>query len=188
MAKGATTPVPADTTSDTVATTEPVEGTLVPSNAYPKLRQMLDILRLESAQSNRGSEFVMEIMERILAAESFEQIFAEQESGMVSGKDFAGRPFLLHGDNIEVMPSRFESLPFYFLLKVTALDTGEEVVLNCGGMTFVATLHGLRQNGYFENPEYPDGRTLVLSATPSPQGAYLSLRPYVVKTSGRAKN
>jgi hypothetical protein len=163
-----------------------VEGTLEETGKdLPMLRSMMQQLAMEAEldASDLSTDFVMELMEGILNAGSAEEIFAAQETGMMSGKDFAGRPFYLSSDNIQVRRTSFEGkgLPFYFMLKVVEVATGEEVVVNCGGQTFLAALQGLRNIDYFDaTEENPMGRAISLVSHASPAGAYLTIAPYRV--------
>jgi hypothetical protein len=165
---------------------ESVTGTVVSTfENHPKLRAMVIALgnetRLQGA-STSADEFVMSLLEQILQAESFEDIFAAQENGgSIAGQDFTMRPFHLKGEDITILPSRLDTgFPFYALMQVTEQQTGETVAVNCGGKTFMAVLYGLRENGYFtaEKGCPPEGRSLMIKATESGDGAYLSLLPF----------
>jgi hypothetical protein len=135
-------------------------------------------------QANGPSDnsFVLGLLEQILAADGFDEIFAAQESGgSTSGQDFTMVPFLLKGEDVQFMQSRMGDFPFYALLTVTELQSGEQRAVNCGGQTFVTVLYGLREKGYFTTekgcPE--EGRSLMIKATPtSEEKAYLSLLPF----------
>lgn len=172
-------------------TDETTTGTVVETNdssKHPALRDMVRVMALEAEVSgaDKSDDFVMDVMENILQADSVEDIFAAQESGMISGKDFTARPFYLSTDGISIVRSNIEGggLPFYALLRVTEIATGEEVALNCGGKTFMAVLHALMKKDYFDvTDENPLGRSVVIIGTPSPAGAYLSLKPFVIKTA-----
>ncbi len=135
-------------------------------------------------QDGRGTaeEFVAGIMTNILNAETFEDVFAAQDSGGISGKDFTNRPFtILSNDDIIWAPSDLESspFPFYAIMKVHPLDDPDnEVSVSCGGLTFVATIYTLMKRGYFDAVKYPEGRSLILTSTDATNGAYLSLRPF----------
>jgi len=160
----------------------------------PMVRRMLQQLAMEASvdSTDLADDFVMQLLEGILNAESAEEIFEAQSNGMVSGKDFAGRPFYLSSDNIQVKKTAFtdgQGLPFYFILKVIAIDTGDEVILNCGGKTFMAVLQGLRNIDYFDvTDEYPMGRSIVLQSHNAPAGAYLTVAPYRVPAPPVAKS
>jgi hypothetical protein len=157
------------------------------SETHPRLAEMMKSIHLAASfdTSPGGNDFVMDLMEQILRATSEDEIFELQESGMVAGKDFAGRPFLIKAEDIQWKNAGQTyidqgAFPYYAIFKVTTMDTAEEVVVNCGGKTFVATIWALMNNndGDALSPErFPDGRPLVIKANPSPNGAYLTVAP-----------
>lgn len=180
--------------ADSVPAVVTKSTTDVAENERPNLSLMIRNLAAQAtfAETTGTDDFVMDIMEKILSAETEDEIFAAQEAGVISGKDFAGRPFRLLEEDIQWRKSTIqtpdvENLPIYALMKVTALDTGEEEMLGCGGKTFVATLFALIARDAFDTKKYPDGRTFVLRATATPSGSRLSLLPYKVPDSGKAK-
>jgi len=154
---------------------------------HPGLAAMIRGLAVEAsfAETNGDAEtFVLNIMEGILSAESEDEIFEAQEAGGTSGKDFANRPFTVNDSGIVWRISNIENdkgFPFYAMMTVTEIATGEEVTLTCGGKTFVCVLRALQMKGALKEP-----KPLVIISTPSPNGAFLSLRPYrVAKTTGK---
>jgi hypothetical protein len=163
---------------------ESVTGTVVSFDNHPRLRSMVVALGNEVlASPAEDDSFVMDLLEQILTAETFDDIFAAQESGgSVAGKDFTMRPFLLKGEDIVIRKSALDTgFPFYALLNVTELQTGNTVALNCGGKTFMSVLYGLRERGYFteEHDCPPEGRCFMLKATETSDArAYLSLLPF----------
>jgi len=161
---------------------------------FPFLAQMTATIKNEVANAamfGGQNDFVMGLMDRILNATDADEIFAAQESGLLAGKDFANRPFvIMDRDAIEWRDSGQANIEqggylYYAIIKVIPLDTGEETVIACGGKTFVATLYQLREVGYFD--DQPDGRTMIITATQSPNGAYLQLRPVKRAEPARAK-
>jgi hypothetical protein len=132
----------------------------------------------DSLDGSSNNEFVLSIMDKIASAETFDDIFAAQESGLVSGKDFVNRPFVINGrEAVEWRKSDQKNTDqggylFYAILHVTPLDTGEEMTIACGGKTFVAVLHALRTRGYFD-----EERTMIITSVESREGAYLQLKP-----------
>jgi len=138
--------------------------------------------------SVNSGEFVMDIMEKILAAGSIEDVFAAQDAGMLSGKDFINRPFFLREADIVIRPSSMGNVEaggfsHYAIMRVTEYGTNEELTVNCGGFTFMTTLFKLRDLGYFDEEKgCPKiGRAFILTST-STEGdrAYITLRPFKV--------
>lgn len=160
------------------------------SDTHPQLLAMLESFVQEAQVVENSPTFVYDIMEAILNAESFDDIFAAQDAGGLSGKEFTQRPFYLRGEDITIRKSTIEGgdgLPFYAILTVTEIHTGEQHTLNCGGKTFMAVLYALRERGYFNDaPE--EGRAFVLIGTDSEAGyTYLSLKPFQQAPARRGK-
>lgn len=174
--------------TDAVAVPGPMELT---GEERPNLTAMVRALVSQASfdeTSGGTDEFVMDIMERILSAETEDEIFEAQEAGGIAGKDVAGRPFRVRLEDITWRRSNVANidnggLPIYALMKVIMLDTGEELVINCGGKTFVPVLFALINRNAFD--KYPDGRPFVIRATPTAAGQRLSLLPYREPQSGR---
>lgn len=177
---------------------EVAEGVIAEQREFPPaLRQMLQVMALESSSvtdEDANTDFLLKLMENILTAETFEDVFTTQTAGMLSGKDHTDKPFWLKESGISIRKSTKDGqLPFYAVLNVVDIETGEELTLNCGGTTFLTVLHKLRMDDYFSAekgcPE--EGRPLVLVAKESPAGAYLLLMPYRIITpatpNGRGK-
>lgn len=158
----------------------------IPSNIAAFARAV----ELESTMDNGGA--VRDIMEQILSAESIEDVFAAADAGTISGKDMADVPFFLRKDDIEwkMSASAYREngqFPFYTLLRVGDLETGEKKVVSCGGSTFVTTIWRLIQIGAFE--KFDDrGMPLVIKAKPTGLGAVLIPQLYKLpKTVHAAK-
>ncbi len=169
---------------------------VMPADAYPHLAGMIAELSAaaEIAESTAGlstADFVASIMENILAAESFDDIFAAQQSGGVSGKNFVNRPFvILSAEDIiwrksTVADARF---PLYAQMTVYPLDAPETPIqVSCGGETFVAVMYALLQRDYFNAEKNPEGRSFQLTSTDSTNGAYLSLLPFKMPVAPSSK-
>lgn len=163
------------------------------ADTHPHVVAAFTSIAAQIAATPPSADFVLGIMEDILSADTFEDIFAAQEKGgMVAGKDFANRPFYLTGDGIQYQKSKYKAVPFYAMLRVTEYASGEEIILNCGGKTFLAVLVALQERGYFtaEKDCPPEGRAMYLRATESGEGAYLSLMPHmgIAKATAAAKS
>lgn len=165
---------------------------LVVSENHGALREMVRDLRALSASDDQGSSsFVMDLMDRILSADTVDAVFDAQDNGMVSGQDFTSRPFIVRrSEDIQWrLSTKDNGFPFYAIFRAVEVATGEEVVLNCGGQTFVAVLYALQQRGYFENqPESGNALVIISNATSGPNGnEYLTLRPFKRPESARGK-
>jgi hypothetical protein len=156
---------------------------------HEKLRQLVRVLDIEAGlpDNNNSDEFVYDVMESILNAENAEEAFNAQEAGTLSGKDFVNTPFYLRSDDVTWLRSRqfdntggkVSGFPFYAMLTVREVATGDEQVVSCGGMTFVAVLRKLQEVGYLD--KNAEGASLVLTAKATASGnAILFLKPYNV--------
>jgi hypothetical protein len=110
---------------------------------------------------------VLDIMASILTAEDNEDaIFAAANAGAISGKDFANKPFLLKSADIQWKRSGAVyrdqgGFPWYALMHITDLETGEERVMTCGGLSIVTTIWKLQRAGILD--KYEDGMPLVFT-------------------------
>ena len=174
-------------------TNDIVEPTSEPSKALDTkrvaLREMILQLhqetRLEDTETLPTEEFVADLLESILAAETEDEIFEVAEAGTVSGQDFTARPFQLLSTDLTFAESaeRYRSqpggFPYFARLKVREIATGEEHHVTCGGKTVVTTLYALRQRGFLAQWDDKGGRPLVLVGIPTNSGnEALILQPY----------
>jgi hypothetical protein len=167
------------------------DQTVVAADTHPGLARMIHqlsgICKLREINGD-NTDFIAGLMESILSAESIEDIFDAQESGMISGKDFTNRPFLImDASDIQWTQSTKTGrhgafvLPFYAVIKVREISNPDvEVTINCGGTTFVSVLFALWDRGYFDAEKAPDGRAFQITATEaaSGDGSYLKLVPF----------
>jgi hypothetical protein len=145
---------------------------------------------VETGERSSADEFVLDIMEAILAADTVEGIFAAAESGGVSGQDFVNRPFNLAGDGLTFPLSAKQyreagGFPFFARAIVTDIATGETVTVSCGGKSVVAIFYALELKGFLVG----DGQNLVLVERDTESGySALSVRPYVISSKNSGKN
>ncbi len=172
---------------------------IVPTQRFHNLaRFFTETVPTAGEAGGESSElFTAEIMDRILGAdgETPEEIeaaiFAAQDAGTVASKEFLYRPFTLTEDGATLIASTEKyanqgGLPVYYLLRVHALDTGEEVVINAGGRTVVAVITALKEKGVLAR--YPDGMPLqfIAKSTASDNDVVL-LVPWKAPASGKGK-
>lgn len=162
------------------------------------LRAMVTTLKLETeldtSEGMSTEDFVFDIVESILSAETEEEIFDAQEAGSESGKEFIDRPFFLTEDGLTFRRSMIPtpgSLPFYAMMDITEISTGEEHVVSCGGISVVSVLFSLRAKEFLNAEKYPTGKPLVLIGKSTAAGyTRLEIRPYrlpEVKPSGKTQ-
>lgn len=113
--------------------------------ALPEIRRLLGKLSLEAATDNSSRDAQMAILENILRAETLEEAFQRQEAGTIASKEFTLRPFRLLPENIDWKKSASGyveqgGFPFYALLRVTEMGSGEEIVVNTGSISTIGVL------------------------------------------------
>jgi hypothetical protein len=136
-------------------------------NAPPEVITLLRKLNLNAGTETNTAQFA--IMAGIQQATTLDEIFAAANAGIVSGEDFTNRPFLLRSDGFEWKRAARQFIqdggfPFYCLLRVTEISTGEVVTLGCGGWSFVATVDALDKGGYLEAYDAQGGMPLMIQA------------------------
>lgn len=148
------------------------------------VRELFTVTEPVDGETADADEFVMGVMDKILSATTFDEIFDAQETSMISGKDFVDRPFYVERSNDIVWRRSSQSnidqggFPYYALITLTTLDTQETLTINCGGKTLCAVLYSLWKRGYFEGDE---PRPLYIKAIKATgDNAYLQLLPYKV--------
>lgn len=125
------------------------EGIVVQaSEALPAIRGLMRKLELEVQASANDPTVQLSIMENILAATTEEEVYERQETGTVASKEFTNRPFRLRMEDITWKKSADTyinqgAFPYYAILRVTDMETGEEVVIDTGAATVVASLVAL---------------------------------------------
>lgn len=135
---------------------------------------------------NEGGEgFADEIIRNVLAAETEEDILDAGDVGTLATKEFINTPFRLRDDHMEVRKSTLtdedgkKKNPFFLLMDVTEIATGEDVTLNCGARTVMTQFVSLRDSGVLKRYEDEGGMPLVIT-TKSTKGGneVLVLRKY----------
>lgn len=183
-----------DLASKTAGTVSAAEDT------HPGLARMIQginaHIKLREINGEASGDFMADLLESILSAESIDDVFAAQDVSGLSGKDFTNRPFLIFdASDIEWVRSTKASeegkkqiLPAYARVKVTPIDDRDNpVTIACGGTTFVAVLWSLFERGWFDIDKAPEGRALMITSTDSNDGAYLSLKPIKTSVKGSGK-
>lgn len=160
----------------------------------PAVQNMLDKLRLESTMGDDADVFATQdsIAEAILTAATEDEIFAAADAGTTATKDYVGKAFLLHPDNITVRVSTLRTeeggiagTGYYLLLRVKDLESGTDKVLNTGAQSLIATVMALRDGGHMDKYG-PEGMPLIIGSKGAANGDVLILKPFkAYKTSGK---
>lgn len=140
---------------------------------YKFMKRLVGRLATEvSLDGGFSDEEIYGFMENILSAETEEEVFARQTMGdMVASKDYLNKPFYLTSENIKWMKSSFQGgFPFYAILKVTDAESGAEVTIDGGGVSFCAVLAKLQDLRAFDGFEETKGRPMQLIGKPTSSG------------------
>lgn len=130
---------------------------------------MLNEVMLEVGIDDSGNTAAYDIMEQVLAGGDMDAIFAAANAGTTSGKDYIDKPHYLRREDIQWklsavgMKAEGMGFPFYILAKVTDMETGERMVINCGGLTYCGTIFALTKIGAFDQFG-PEGMPMVIKA------------------------
>lgn len=132
---------------------------------YSNVLAMVREISLDLTMDDSTNPATFEIMESILAAEDMDALFAAANAGTTAGRDFIDRPFYWDGNGqykLSTVGLRSPGgFPFYWLGKVTDMSTGERIVLNCGGHSFVPVFWRMSKLDPFSKYG-PEGVPLVL--------------------------
>lgn len=151
---------------------------------------------LSTADSGELDKSVLNFMSRILEANDEDAIFAAANAGTTATKEFFNTPFLLKSDGIEWKRSAATYIeqggfPWYTLVRVTDMTTGEERTLNGGGFSYMTTLYKLWKVGILAKYDEEGGMPLVMEPKATAKGfAVVLLKKYnipVMATGGKAK-
>ena len=162
---------------------------------FPHLAGMMDDLNSRAiVREESGASVVVQIMEGILSADTFEDLFRAQEAGTVAGKNYINRPFILRPENVEWRRSRDVFIeqggfPFFFFARVTDLETGDDIVVNCGGQTVVAMMYKLTSTARYWEGHEETGRAFTLRSNAAQESdfEYLTIHPYQIVTAPAGK-
>lgn len=153
----------------------------------PELRfiaeMFADLDTRATAMEEASDNAALQIVETILSAETEEDLFRAQAAGTISGKDYTLRPFRMSPNRIDWRRSREAYIdnggfPFFFFANVIDMETGNSVVINCGGKTIVAMVWKLCQLGAFDRFEERGGRPLMFQGNAALSGyEYLTIVP-----------
>lgn len=128
---------------------------------------MLSEVMLEVTMDESGSMAAFDIMEQVLAGGDMDAIFAAANAGTTSGKDYIDKPHYLNPDDVQwklsTVGMETGGFPFYILTKVTDMETGERIVLNCGGLTYCGAIYALKKIGAFDQFG-PEGMPMVIKS------------------------
>lgn len=175
-------------------TTPATETAVVPTQHLAEVRLLLTKLKneVEFAADQPGTTAAWQIMESMLAAENEEELFDRQEAGAIASKDFTLRPFRLQEGDIQWKKSsqgfvEQGAFPFYALLHVTDMESGDHVVIDSGSPSVIGVLSKLIDLKGFERFEADGGRPFQFVAKPVSSGySVILLKPVATATAPAA--
>jgi hypothetical protein len=169
---------------DRMATTTDVaakEGTVIEPKPHDRFVANLKA-RAVAAQGDDGKKRSFEIaasqMDKILTAETEEDIWDADEGGTVSGKDFTDIAIEINGYELTESDDKYDSpLGVYVNINATTLqkakgyDVGEIVIINTGATLIITKLEAFRSKGLIP------GLRCIIKGTEAKNGTVLKLRP-----------
>lgn len=163
--------------------TESTAIDVAPAIALPEIRRLINKLSIEASlpsETGGGIDVQLDILESILAAESEEEVFERQTLGGISSKDYVNIPFRLRSEGIDWKRSAFQgskNFPYFMLLHVVEMGSGEEKVITAGGVTTVGVMARLQELDSFAAWE-PEGKPLMFVSKTAMSGYdYLLVQP-----------
>lgn len=150
------------------------DGEIVTVRPYEKLTAFL-ARRAEVDGEGRGFEIASKQIDKILTAETDEEIWDADAAGTVNGQDMMDVEMQVRG--VKYAPSSDEydaPLGVYAIIDAIRMDTGEEAVVSTGAPLVITKLRAFEARGKF-----PLG--CVIKGTKAAKGTVLKLRPLPVR-------
>lgn len=127
--------------------------------------------RAENDGATRGYEVASNQMDKLLTAETEQEIWDADEGGTVNGQDMIDVELNIRGFKVAVSSDEYEAtLGVYILIDAVRLDNGEEVIVNTGAPLIITKLR------MFEAREMLPVNG-VIRGTKARNGTVLKLRP-----------
>lgn len=162
----------------------------------PRVREMMRHLQ-RITEASLGADAKLQIMESILSAEDEDALFGAQEASLVASKEYVDHPFRLMGaEDIQWRRARPEYVeqggsPFWAIISVTDMETGQRVVLDAGGNSVTTFLMrsvelddpSRGEKRFYEPYRAQGGRPLVFKEKAVEIGSVVYVAPYKILTS-----
>lgn len=145
-------------------------GTTIAVKPHQRFIQSLQ-RQAEDNAATHGREVSVNQIDKILTAETEEEIWNADEGGTLSGQDMIDVEMEIQ--DYVVLPSGDEydaTLDVYINITAVRLDTGEEVIVNTGADKIITKLAVFKARGML-----PIGA--VIKGVPTRKGTMLKLRP-----------
>lgn len=144
-------------------------GEIAELRPYERMvKQLQGIAKLES-ENGSGFEIAANVVDKMLSAESIDDILAAGQDGPLKAENMEHKPFLVRELSIHKSAEQFAEGGFGVYYVVTCNDaiSLEEKVFSVGATNVVAALFAMDQKGVFESDENP---MLVIRSRPTPGG------------------
>lgn len=159
-----------DTSGNNVAENAPKNGAEVETlRPYERMvKQLQGIAKLES-DNGSGFEIAANVVDKMLAAETLDDILAAGKDGPLKAEDMEHKPFLVRELSIHKAADAFADGGFgvYYVVACSDAVSLADKVFSVGATNVVAALFAMDQKGVFETDENP---TLVIRSRPTPNG------------------
>lgn len=129
--------------------------------------------RAEADGVGRGFEVAANVADKILTAETLDDILNAPEQGPGDLSDFVGKSFRIIGGTIAWAPSseQFREGGTGYYVQFKALDmNGQEVFVSTGSVNVVFQIKAMEKMGLFDEEGVPLDRYLTVRSRPVPSG------------------
>lgn len=139
--------------------------------------------RASEEGENRSFEVAVTQLERILTAETAEQVWDADEYESTGGRDLTDVEQRIRGFSVHKGGEQYKSaLGYYIMVDSSRLDTGAEFIWNTGSPLIIGKLRWLEAHDMLPID-------CVIKGTPTPNGEVLKLRPVPKRaTSAKAES
>jgi hypothetical protein len=118
-------------------------GTAIAPRAHEQFIEYL-ARRAEADGATRSFDVAANQMDKLLNAETEQEIWDADEGGTFSGQDMIDIELLIRGYKVAVSSDEYDSpLGVYILIDAVRLDTGDEIVVNTGSPLIITKLRKL---------------------------------------------
>lgn len=142
----------------------------VAQSVRPYERYVESLKRQAQADSvNRAFDVAATQIDKILTAQTAEEILGADSGGVVSGQDLVDVELMVRDFSLgESAPEYDATLGVFALIDATNLQTGEDTIVNCGAALVIAKLSALKAGGFLP-------RELIIRGIKTRNGTLLRL-------------
>ena len=131
------------------------------------VKRLQGIAKLE-AENGAGFDIAANVVDKMLSADSIDDILAAGKDGPLKAEDMEHKPFVVKELTIFKSAEAFkEGFGVYYVVKCQDAVTLADKVFSVGATNVVAALFAMDEKGVFESEDNP---TLVIRSRPVPNG------------------